>query len=155
MERVRSEGVWVDGVDAVCVSGADSSSKKITLVANYRAPVNRLSLEFPSGLVEPGEGIEAAAARELAEETGRSADFTLTSPVIHVDPWKSNEDAIVCVGELKEGKKPLQLDDDEFVEPLQLPLKNLREQLDYLQREHGFVIEARLYYFALGLQLSG
>ena len=22
----------------------------------------------------------------------------LTSPVIHVDPWKSNEDAIVCVG---------------------------------------------------------
>lgn len=31
------------------------------------------SIEFPSGLVDPGETLQTAAKRELAEETGYSA----------------------------------------------------------------------------------
>ncbi len=39
-------------------------------VAQYRHGSRRISLETPAGLIEPGEALEVAAARELREETG-------------------------------------------------------------------------------------
>jgi ADP-ribose pyrophosphatase len=36
----------------------------------YRYPIGAVSLEFPRGGMEPGETVEAAALRELTEETG-------------------------------------------------------------------------------------
>ncbi|MEO7786236.1 MAG: NUDIX hydrolase [Sphingomicrobium sp.] len=45
----------------------------VLLVEQYRVPLGRVCLELPAGLVgdeSSGEGVEAAAARELEEETG-------------------------------------------------------------------------------------
>jgi 8-oxo-dGTP pyrophosphatase MutT (NUDIX family) len=47
---------------------------RILLVRQYRAAVDRETLEFPSGHVDPGETPEFAALRELEEETGYTAD---------------------------------------------------------------------------------
>lgn len=43
---------------------------KVVLVRQYRYPIGGYVYEFPAGLVEPGEDMEAAAIRELYEETG-------------------------------------------------------------------------------------
>ena len=43
---------------------------EVVLVRQYRPPIEMLELGLPAGLVEPGEEPEAAARRELAEETG-------------------------------------------------------------------------------------
>jgi ADP-ribose pyrophosphatase len=43
---------------------------KVILVRQYRAPLDRYTWEFPAGGVEPGEFVEAAAARECEEEIG-------------------------------------------------------------------------------------
>jgi len=43
---------------------------KVILVRQYRAPLDRNTWEFPAGGVEPGEFVEAAAARECEEEIG-------------------------------------------------------------------------------------
>ncbi|QYJ15810.1 ADP-ribose pyrophosphatase [Rubrobacter xylanophilus DSM 9941] len=43
---------------------------QVVLVRQYRPPLRRMELCIPAGLVEPGEPPEAAARRELLEETG-------------------------------------------------------------------------------------
>ncbi len=49
---------------------AISASGHMLLVEQYRHAVCRTMLELPAGHVDPKEGLEAAARRELLEETG-------------------------------------------------------------------------------------
>jgi ADP-ribose pyrophosphatase len=48
--------------------------EKIVAVSQFRFGIRRQSLEIPAGLVDPGETPLEAAKRELAEETGYTAD---------------------------------------------------------------------------------
>mgnify|MGYP001279848100 CR=1 FL=1 len=43
---------------------------QVILVRQYRPPLRQMELCIPAGLIEPGEPPEAAARRELLEETG-------------------------------------------------------------------------------------
>lgn len=56
----------VDWVNVVAIS----ASGRLLLVEQYRHAVGRTMLEIPAGHVEPKEDFEAAARRELLEETG-------------------------------------------------------------------------------------
>ena len=46
---------------------------RVCLIRNWRVSVRQTLIELPAGTLEPPEPPEAAAARELAEETGYSA----------------------------------------------------------------------------------
>jgi ADP-ribose pyrophosphatase len=47
---------------------------RVCLVRQWRPAVRQTLLELPAGTLEPGEAPEATARRELAEETGYTAD---------------------------------------------------------------------------------
>jgi len=59
--------------DYVSVLAADVAGS-LLLVQQYRPAVRAQTLELPSGHIEDGESPEAAARRELAEETGYQAE---------------------------------------------------------------------------------
>lgn len=62
------------GVSAAVILAIDEGHA--ILVEQYRVPIGARCLELPAGLVgdeERGEGVEAAAIRELEEETGYRA----------------------------------------------------------------------------------
>jgi ADP-ribose pyrophosphatase len=48
-------------------------AEHVCLLRNHRVIVNEVLWEIPAGTLEPGEAVEAAARRELAEETGYQA----------------------------------------------------------------------------------
>ena len=63
------------GISAAVIVAIDEAAdgRHVLLVEQYRVPLGRTCLELPAGLIgdeTEGEAVEAAAARELEEETG-------------------------------------------------------------------------------------
>ena len=64
---------------------------RLVLIRQYRKGIEAALLELPAGKLDPGEEREAAARRELAEETGsRCARLEYLGP-IHTSPGFCNE----------------------------------------------------------------
>jgi ADP-ribose diphosphatase len=63
---------------------------RILFVRQYRFGVDDVTLELPGGVIDPGEAPEAAARRELFEETGHRADELVPLGSAHANPALQN-----------------------------------------------------------------
>ncbi len=59
---------------------------EVVLVAQYRHGLDRVTLEIPGGVLEPGEEPAAGVARELVEETGYTGDEPVLLGTVHPNP---------------------------------------------------------------------
>lgn len=92
-------------------------SNRVVLVRNRRPSVGETLLELPAGTLQPPEPVEAAAARELAEETGYAAERWRRLAEFFPSPGILSERMVLFVAEnLTPG--PLRLENDEQLEPL-------------------------------------
>jgi ADP-ribose pyrophosphatase len=95
--KVRKLGTWefvsrTRGVTAAVMLAVDDGH--VILVEQYRVPLGSLCLELPAGLVgdeQEGEAVEAAAIRELEEETGYRARHMVDLGRFHASPGMSSE----------------------------------------------------------------
>ena len=100
----------------------------VVLVRQYRHPAVRYLLEAPAGTLAQGERPEVGAARELQEELGLVAARLEKLSEFFVSPGFLEEKMWVFLAtEFSEGQQ--QLDDDEFLDIVRLPLAEALEMI--------------------------
>ncbi|KAK5635736.1 hypothetical protein RRF57_011448 [Xylaria bambusicola] len=123
------------------------------------APLNKITIELPAGLVDEGESVQEAAVRELKEETGFVGTVSEMSPIMfNEDPGMTNTNTAICSVQidvtLPENQDPKpSLEDDEFIETFTTPLATLYAECKRLEAE-GYAIDARVGTFAQGIELT-
>lgn len=79
---------------------------EVVLVRQYRPPLKRLELGLPAGLVEEGEEHEAAARRELLEETGYSGGEWEPLGALASSPSLKDNWAYLFLARAASGRRP-------------------------------------------------
>ncbi|KAI1080106.1 NUDIX hydrolase domain-like protein [Whalleya microplaca] len=153
----RPKSSDIDGVGIVAILEMPEGPQ-IVLQKQYRAPIDMVCIEVPAGLIDNGETTEAAAVRELKEETGYIGKPSETSPMMYNDPGFCNTNLrmvhVTVDMSLPENQnlKP-ELEEDEFIEVFLVPLTNLYAECKKFEAE-GFAIDARVGTFAEGIEVA-
>uniref|UniRef100_A0A2K5EK19 ADP-sugar pyrophosphatase n=1 Tax=Aotus nancymaae TaxID=37293 RepID=A0A2K5EK19_AOTNA len=154
VKRTTRKEQSADGVSVIPVLQRTLHYECIVLVKQFRPPMGGYCIEFPAGLIDDGETPEAAALRELEEETGYKGDVAECSPAVCMDPGLTNcTTHIVTVtinGDDAENLRPKPK--PEFVEVISLPKNDLLQRLDALVAEEHVTVDARVYSYALALK---
>ncbi len=103
---------------------------EVVLVRQYRPPLERMELGLPAGLVEDGERPEAAARRELLEETGYSGGEWETLGSLASSPSLKDNWAYLFLARGVEETALPDLDEHELVEVTKVPVEGM---LDLIQ----------------------
>ena len=95
----------------------------VTLVRQFRAALDRVTLEIPAGKLDaPVEDRLDAARRELSEETGlKAAKWTHLTDMASTPGFCSEVISIYLAEELSQGET--HPDDDEFLNVIRMPLE--------------------------------
>ena len=143
------------GADAVAlVAKTRGEDSQILLIKQFRPPLGKYCLEMPAGLVDEGETVEAAALRELKEETGYTGNIVSMSPIVFNDPGITNANMMLCICDIDldvDVNKNVTQDchDGEFLTVEWAPHQDLLEYL-LQKRDDTTEIDARLLMYAMG-----
>jgi ADP-ribose pyrophosphatase len=161
--QTRSKHTETDGVGVIAILNDKNGRPSLLLQKQFRPPLNKVTIEVPSGLVDEDEDISTAALRELKEETGYVA--TVPGDTKAAEGFIMWNDPGFCAtntrmlfvdvdmsDERNQNPKP-ELEDNEYIETFTLPLENLWDELMKLDQQ-GFGIDARVATLAQGMEMA-
>jgi len=134
-----------DWVNVVALTPDDC----VVMVRQYRHGAERVTLETPGGMVDPGETPAQAAARELIEETGYAAEEIVPLGGVNPNPalFSNRLHGFLARGARRVREVRNESTEETHVELV--PLARLREEVRAGRVEHALVI-AVAYLYELG-----
>jgi len=166
--QTRPKGTEIDGVGVIAILNDPQTPDKgpsLLLQKQFRPPIDKVTIEVPSGLVDAGEDPATAALRELKEETGYIATLPTDAKaaegfVMWNDPGFCNTNTKMIFVEVdmsdprnQQGNLQPELEENEYIECFTLPLDNLWNELAELDKK-GFAIDARVGTLAQGMEMA-
>ncbi|MDA8088313.1 MAG: NUDIX hydrolase [Nitrospiraceae bacterium] len=141
VDRVGADGVVI----IVPVTGAG----ELILIRQFRVVIGNYAIEFPAGLINPGEDLMDAARRELIEETGFDGrDFSvLVENVISTGSNAERWTAVLARGALQvpeEIRAGFPGDESEDIEVIRTPAAALADFL-FSSQKAGDSVDLRVY----------
>jgi ADP-ribose pyrophosphatase len=108
----------------------------VTLVRQHRHCAGGMLWEVPAGKLEPGEAPETCAARELAEEAGLAGALRLLTTIYPAPAYTDERIHLYVATGLR--AVPMQLDADEVLHPVRMPLAEARARM-----ARGEIVDAK------------
>lgn len=109
---------------------AITPENKLLMVEQFRKPLGRTIVEIPAGKLEKGEEPITTAKRELEEETGYTCVDLKPLISFYTSPGFADELVHLFIAEnLEKLTEAAELDEDEFVEVLEVTLEEAQEMI--------------------------
>jgi ADP-ribose pyrophosphatase len=128
----------VDWVNVIALT----AEQRVVLVRQYRVGIDRVCLEIPGGMIDPGEDPITAGLRELREETGYSGGRATYLGKVAPNPAIQNNFLHTILVEGVTQTHELELESDEVIEVETAPLAEVRQKLLAGEIEHALVVVA-------------
>ena len=121
--------------------------EEVVLVRQYRHGIRAVTLEIPGGLVEDHDTPEAAAERELYEETGYQASEMIPLGSVHPNPAIQNNLCYTFVAKDVFPAGSQHQDEKEDIEILLRPLEQIPRLIREGEITHSLVLAAFYRFF--------
>lgn len=128
---------------------AITPANEVVIVKQYRYGSKEITIEIPGGLIDAGEQPEAAARRELLEETGYRSDHWQLLGVNEPNPAIQNNYCYTYLADQAYRVSDQQLDHNEEIELELIPFTAIPDLIISGAIKHALVITAFYYYEAM------